>query len=137
MANELAWGSAIEQLYRAIGITDLISEAELSAGMRQIEAALVTVAFEVNLASARGIPLREAVRDEVSYPHLHRAHGSINDILEMSVPVEVEAWVRRVHAMPTPPLVDEMRTSLARAAVGCASPEACTARFILDRKSVV
>lgn len=29
----------------ANGITDLISEAELSAGMRQLEAALVTVAF--------------------------------------------------------------------------------------------
>ncbi len=124
MSTELAWGFAIEQLYRAIGITDLISEAELSAGMHQLEAALVTIAFEVNLARARGIPLREAVRDEIGYPHLHRAHASISDILEMSVPLEVEAWVRRVHAMPMPLLVDELRTSLARAAVGCASPDA-------------
>lgn len=131
MSAELAWTSAIEQLYRALGITDLISEVELRAGMRQLEAALIAIAFEVNLASARGISLRDAVRDEISYPHLHRAHASISDILEMSVPLEVEAWVRRVHAMPTPPLVDELRTGLAHSAVISSSPTACAARFIL------
>jgi hypothetical protein len=131
MSKELVWGSAIEQLYRAIGITDLISEAELVAGMRQLEGALLAIAVEVNLASTRGESLREAVRNEESYPHLHRAHAAISDILEMSVPLEIEVWVRRVHAMPTPPIVDKLRTSLARAAIGVASPEACTARFIL------
>lgn len=122
----------IGQLYRQLGITDLVSEEDLNSGLAQLEAELIAIAAEVNVARSRRIKLRHAVRDEVNFPHLHRAHATIDDILEMSLPAELQAWVRRVHSMPMPPLVEDIRTKLAHLAASEANPmAACAARFLL------
>jgi hypothetical protein len=62
---------------------------------------------------------------------MYRAHRIVNDILDVSVPPELEAWARRVGDMPLPPLADEILAKLAREAAGPPCPQAFGARFIL------
>lgn len=61
-------------LYRQLGITEVISEQELQAGLRDFEVELLAIAAEVQAARTRGIWLSNAVRDDFNFPHLHRAH---------------------------------------------------------------
>ena len=131
MSTSISLVPMIGKLYRELGITDIISEDQLNIGLAQLEAELVAIAVDVNVAVTRGVPLRHAVLDDVNYPHLHRAHATIDDVLEMSLPAEFQAWVRRVHAMPMPPLVDELRTQLAQLAAANNSAVAFAVRFLL------
>lgn len=131
MSKSLSLVPALEQLYVQLGITDLISVAELREGLRQLEAAFVAIAVDVNVAMTHGTPLHRAVHEQVNYPHLHRAHAILGDILEMSVPAEVEDWVRRAIAMPVPPIGEEIMLLLAREAAAASSAQSFAARFVL------
>lgn len=131
MSNALALVPALEQLYLQLGITDVISEAELHAALSQFETKLLAIAVDMHGAESRGVPLRCAVHDEINFPHLHRAHATIGDLLNMDVPAPLERWMRQVASTPPPVLAEQIQTRLAHEAGGALSPSSCAARFVL------
>ena len=131
MADSSSLLAAFEQLYVQLGVTDLVSRDDLHRVFKVFEAKLMAIAFEVNLALTIDTPLHRAVHDDVSFPHLYRAHRIVGDILDMSVPPELQAWARRAVEMPLPPLADVVLARLAYEAAGPASPQSFGARFIL------
>jgi hypothetical protein len=131
MAQQIGLVPMVIQMYRQLGIGELIHEDVLAAGTEQLEAELVAIAVEVKIAATHGLSLNEAVLDEANYPKLHRAHAVIDDILAMSVPPEIQVWVRRVSTMTLPPIVDELRVCFAQCAGAENSPMSFAAHFLL------
>lgn len=130
MSSSIALVSMIECLYRQLGVTDLITETELTQGCKQLEAGLLRIAVDICTAKTRGVALADAVQDDLEYPHLYNAHAIIGDVLTMSVPNELEHWVGQFHQMPMPPVVEELRSALIMVASGI-GPMADAAHFLL------
>lgn len=96
-----------------IGMTKLLGGSEeVMSGLREIQAELLRLGLDVQVARTRGVSLAQAVRDFHNYPALARVHTGFDDGLRWSMPPAVAAWARRLLLRPPPPLLDDFRGHL-------------------------
>lgn len=130
--NSLALREPLRAFTQQLRLDELIAPEELEDGLAQLEVDLQRVALDAHAVTVRGVPLADAVLDFENYPHLARLHAAVDDILTMSLPPELEAWVRRLIATPEPPSFESMRTALVATAADATRPlQQALARFFL------
>ena len=68
----------------------------------------------------------------MNYPQLARLHAAVDDILTMSLPPQLAAWMQSLLSMPEPPTFDGMRAAMVAAAADSQHPHRqALARFAL------
>lgn len=118
---------SLEQLLALVlsetGLSDLVGGSEvLISGLRELQAELLRIGLDVQVARARVVPLAQAVRDFHNYPALARAHTALDDGLRWSMPPGVAAWARQQLLQPSPPILEELRGHLVERAASAANP---------------
>ncbi|MEZ4226972.1 MAG: hypothetical protein R3B13_38885 [Polyangiaceae bacterium] len=130
--NSLALREPLRAFIQHLGLDELIAPGELEDGLAQLEVELQRLALDAQAATVRGVPLADAVLDFENFHQLARLHAAVDDILTMSLPAELETWVRRLLASPEPPSLEVMRTALVATAADPTNPlQQALARFFL------
>lgn len=130
--TNLALQDPLREFAAALRLHDVIPRAEFEAGLVHLEAEVERVALDAYSAQRRGLPLSEAANDFVNFPQLARLHAAVDDILTMSLPPQLVAWVQSLLSMPEPPTFDGMRTAMVAAAADSQHPHRqALARFAL------
>lgn len=122
----------LRQLVGEADLGDLVNLDEIEAGLAHLEAEVGRIAMDAYTALAKGTRLGDAVLDFENYPYLARFHAYMDDILTLSLPPELEQWLRKLVAMPEPPAFESMRCKLVATAAEPANPYLqALARFVL------
>jgi hypothetical protein len=130
--NSLALREPLRAFIQHVRLDEIIAPEKLEDGLAQLEVELQRLALDAQTATVRGIPLANAVLDFENFPQLARLHAAFDDILTMSLPPQLEAWVRRLLAAPEPPSFEMMRTALVATAADSSRPlQQALARFFL------
>lgn len=130
--TNLALQDPLREFAAALRLHDVIPSAEFEEGLVHLEAEVERVALDAYSAQRRGLRLSDAANDFVNYPQLARLHAAVDDILTMSLPPQLVAWVQSLLSMPEPPTVDGMRTAMVAAAADSKRPHLqALARFAL------
>lgn len=130
--NSLAIRDPLRAFVHQLKMDELLDPDELEDGLAQLEVEVQRLALDAQAAAVRRIPLADAALDFETFPQLARLHAAVDDILTMSLPPELEAWVRRMLASPEPPAFETMRTALVAAAADESVPlQRALARFFL------
>jgi len=122
--TNLALKDPLREFAAALRFHEIIPVDEFEAGLVHLEAEIERLALDAYAAQRRGLSFSEAATDFVNFPHLARLHAAMNDILTMSLPPELVAWVHSFLSMPEPPSLDGMRTALVATAADDARPHA-------------
>src|SRR5213592_4993190 len=103
MTDTLALLDGLRQLIRVLGLDTLVDAHELESGLMELEAECQRLAFDAHTAVVKRLPFCQAVLDFDNFPFLAWIHATVDDILTMSLPPELEAWVRNILSSPEPP----------------------------------
>jgi hypothetical protein len=92
-------GQFVELVDRSCLTEAVGSRATLERGLDELRAGILPVLAELVQAHERGTPLARAVYDGERYPHLVRVHGWLADVMDLTVPCQLQPWARRVLAL--------------------------------------
>jgi len=120
--NDLTIRTAILRLMDATGLKSLVPVSSLEVGLTEIEADLMRVVLDVQVADSRGLTLSTAANDDVNYPYLNRFHSGLKDILTIELSPRVAEFARGLFERPDIIIGDELQIALGMAAVSPASP---------------
>jgi hypothetical protein len=88
-------GQLVEMLDRSCLTEAMGGRARAERGLDELRAGILPVLAELIQVHERGTPLARAVHDAERYPHLVRVHGWLADLMDLSVPSELQPWARR------------------------------------------
>lgn len=130
--TNLSLKDPLREFAAALRFHEIVPVDEFEVGLVHLEAEVERLALDAYTAHRRGLSFSEAATDFVNFPQLARLHAAMNDILTMSLPPELIAWVQSLLAMPEPPSLDGIRTALVATAADDERPHAqALARFAL------
>jgi hypothetical protein len=112
----------LREFAAALRFHEVVPVAEFEAGLVHLEAEIERIALDAYTARRRGLTFAEAATDFVNFPQLARIHAAMDDILTMSLPPPLVAWVKSLVSMPEPPSFEGMRTALVVAAGDGSNP---------------
>lgn len=130
--DALALRDPLRDFIQHLGLAEVVPFEDMDHGLAHLEVELQRLALDAHAAIAQGIPFADATLDFENYPHLARAHAALDDILTLSLPPELETWVRKLLGTPEPPTFEGMRTALVATAADPSRPlQKALARFLL------
>ncbi len=107
---------------------------DILVGIRQLKVASKRLAYEVLDALSQGVNFSEAVVREMEYPLMYRMHVGVTDLLQKSLPEEMEPLMHRFQETPQIPVFEKLRENLAQVASFpqlYAEEDCALARFLL------
>src|SRR5262249_40261877 len=123
MNTETHTTTLLLEFVHAAGIEEIVGGREaVEAGWGQIQVDLNRIGMDARVAEARGTDLADAVVDFESYPYLARLHASVDDLLTLTLPPEIQRWFERIFNGPEPAAFEMLRTMLVERAANDEDP---------------
>ncbi len=99
-SEPLSFTETLERYVQLCRLEEVVEPAALKRALATLEVELLRLAAEAQAAEITGAPLREAVRDFERFPLLARLHNSVEDVVGLDLPPELEDWARRFFGDP-------------------------------------